>query len=72
MPLVWRLQGHDAFDGEDYPLDGTFADQAAAENAARARLAKLERTQPSASSGGQTGIQDQVFVVRPDGTRYRM
>lgn len=69
---MWRLEGHDRFDGDDYPLDGTYPDQAAAEKAARDRLAELERTQPSASSGGQGGIQDWVYVVRPDGTRYRI
>jgi len=27
--------------------------------------------QPSAVSGGQKGMQDQVFIHRPDGTSYR-
>jgi hypothetical protein len=67
----WRLRGHDTFAGENYPLPGGFRTEKAAQNAARRRLAELERSQPSATSGGQDGIQDQVYVVRPDGTSYR-
>jgi len=34
----------------------------------------LERVQPSRRSGGQQlgGIQDQVYIVRPDGSTYRV
>jgi hypothetical protein len=69
----WRLRGHDTFAGEDYPLPGTYWTEAQAQRAARRRLAELERMQPSASSGGQRpgGIQDRVYIVRPDGTAYR-
>jgi hypothetical protein len=67
----WRLRGHDTFAGEDYPLPGRFWSEASAQRAARRRLAKLEHTQPSATSGGQKGIQDRVLIVRPDGTAYR-
>jgi hypothetical protein len=67
----WRLRGHDTFAGEDYALRGVFWTEKAAQRAARRRLAELERSQPSATSGGQDGIQDQVYVVRPDGTSYR-
>ena len=68
----WRLRGHDTFAGEGYPLPGRFWSEAGAQRAARRHLAKLERTQPSATSGGQKpgGIQDRVFIVRPDGTAY--
>src|SRR5262245_18102138 len=65
----WRLRGYDTFAGEDYPLPGSYWTEAQAQRAARKRLAELERTQPSVSSGGQRpgGIQDQVYIVRPDG-----
>lgn len=31
---------------------------------------ELEIVQPHAMSGGQSGIQDRVYVIRPDGTQY--
>ena len=67
----WKLEGFDTFSSERYDLEGEYDDEAAATQAARDRLKDLEKTQPSAQSGGQNGIQDQVFVVRPDGTKYR-
>lgn len=72
----WKLEGYDTFEGGPdafYPLDGEFATEAEARDAARARLAELEKTQPSATSGGQSqfGIQDQVFIVAPNGRRTR-
>jgi hypothetical protein len=68
----WTLLGYDKFAGEYYPLNGKFATEAEAMPAAKSRLADLERTQPSASSGGQDGIQDQVYIIRPDGTLFRV
>jgi hypothetical protein len=68
---VWMLLGYDAFAREWYPLRGRFSTELAAQRAAKKRLVELERTQPSAVSGGQAGIQDQVYIIRPDGTRYR-
>jgi hypothetical protein len=69
----WTLQGYDTFSREDYPLPGRYRTEAGAKRAARRRLRYLERTQSSALSGGQKefGIQDQVFIVRPDKTDYR-
>lgn len=70
----WSLEGYDTFEGGPdayYPLEGEFDDEQAVQAAARDRLAELEKTQPSSDSGGQGGIQDQVFVVRPDGSKYR-
>ena len=68
----WKLEGFDTFDNEPYSLEGNYDDEAAAKEAARKRLEELEKTQPSATSGGQGrfGIQDQVFIVRPDGSNY--
>jgi hypothetical protein len=72
--LVWHLVGYDTFEGGPdawYTL-GTYLSQYAAERAAAARLRHLERVQPAAQSGGQLyGIQDQVWIARPDGSRYR-
>jgi hypothetical protein len=69
----WRLGGYDTFDRTDYGIDGRYASRAEAEEAARERLAHLERIQPSASSGGQGryGIQDRVYIIAPDGSVSR-
>lgn len=71
---TWRLRGYDTFAGDWYPLEGRYFSEGAALRAARRRLRALERLQPSRSSGGQGpgGIQDQVYVVRPDGTLDRV
>jgi hypothetical protein len=69
----WKLIGHDTFEGADYPLTEHDSEEDAL-RAARDRLCDLEVVQPSASSGGQAdnGIQDRVFIERPDGSRYRV
>jgi len=64
---TWKLRGYDTFAGEWYPLEGIYL----SERAAHKRLRALERSQPPATSGGQEGIQDQVYIVRPDGTMFR-
>lgn len=69
--MSWTLEGYDTFAGEYYDLPGKYETREDAERAASERLQELEREQPSARSGGQTGIQDQVFVIGPDGWRYR-
>ena len=68
MDEQWKLEGYDTFSEESYSLSGNYPDRQSAEAAARKRLLELERTQPTSSSGGQDehGIQDHVFVVRPD------
>lgn len=68
----WKLEGYDTFDRESYPLVGEFETEADAITAAKSRLADLEQTQPSSSSGGQDGIQDRVYVIRRDQTRFRV
>ena len=69
----WKLAGYDTFSNEEYALDGTYPTEAAAKEAAKARLAHLERTQPKAHSGGQSedGLQDRVFIVAPSGSSYQ-
>lgn len=71
MKEPWRLIGHDTFDGDDYSLTEHGSEEEAL-HAAHDRLHALEILQPTYASGGQDGIQDRVYVVRPDGTRYRV
>ena len=73
MPEEWRLRRWDEFEGKYYSLPGSYPTEEAAQQAARERLAELEKTQPSSKSGGQGffGIQDRVYIVRPDGSQYR-
>ena len=68
----WKLQGYDTFAREYYPLDGEFNTEIDAIMAAKSRLADLEQEQPSASIGGQNGTQDQVHIIRSDGTLFRV
>jgi hypothetical protein len=69
---IWKLKGYDTFSKDYYALEGEFATQTQAIVAAQSILAELELEQPSESSGGQDGIQDQVFVIRPDGSMLRV
>ena len=68
----WRLEGWDAFAGHSYPLPGAYSSEQKALRAARAQLSKIERQQPGESSGGQDGIQDQVYIISPNGKRTRV
>lgn len=76
--MTWKMYCVDVFEaahGEDSSYgEETFDDQEAAEKAAQERLAQLEQCQPTERSGGQSviGIQDRVYIVRPDGTKYRV
>lgn len=76
---LYRLEGYDTFSSESYPLGNIgpgdpyrphYDSYGAAMADAQLRLQELNRTQPSA--GGQGGIQDQVFIVHPDGRRERV
>ena len=69
---IWKLQGRDTFAHEDYGIDGEFDSEDEAIAAGKVCLDDLERDQPTASTGGQDGIQDQVYVIRPDGTIFRV
>jgi hypothetical protein len=70
---IWMLQGYDTFAGDRYHLAGPFFSERAARRAAKRELRKIEKMQPTESSGGQgpSGIQDRVYIVRPDGSIYR-
>jgi hypothetical protein len=67
----YKLMGYDTFSAEWYNL-GSYPSETAAQNAAQEKLKENELHQPSSSSGGQSGIQDQVHIQQPDGTRYRV
>lgn len=71
MDTKWKLEGLDTFSGEPYPIQGEYENEKAVYDAAIKKLEELERSQPSATSGGQKGIQDQIFVLTPDGSRFR-
>lgn len=73
MENEWRLFGFDTFAEEDYPIEGKYSSEQEARNAALAYFKEISEGQPSDSSGGQgeLGIQDRVFVERPDGSRFR-
>jgi hypothetical protein len=70
----WYIRGYDTFENQPYSLDGEWDDEAQAVLRAKAHLGQIERTQLSEDSGGQDegGIQDQVWVVRPDGTEFQV
>ena len=69
----WKLEGYDTLEGTSYPLPGKFDDEDQARVGAAKQMDQIEGFQPSETSGGQDlgGIQDQVFIVHPDGTKYR-
>jgi hypothetical protein len=76
---TWKLEGYDTFSNEPYALgrpgsglEPSYPSRDAALAGAHQRLADLERSQPSASSGGQDGIQDRVYLIHPDGHRERV
>lgn len=61
----WHLDGYDTFDGTTYTLAINIDSKRVATMLHQARLRELEKTQPTASSGGQRGIQDKVFIRPP-------
>ncbi len=69
----WKIEGYDTFANEPYPIPGEYNSQGEAHAAASAMAANIEASQPSSSSGGQAaeGIQDRIYIVRPDGEKYR-
>ena len=69
---MYKLRGYDPFSREYYNLDGEYSTYLEALGAARKRLAELEVEQPSEQTGGQDGIQDQVYVLFPDWRQERV
>lgn len=73
----WKLLGYDTFEGGDafyhiqeqgyQPEYSKYEDALAA---AKLRLRELNVTQPDA--GGQSGMQDRVYIEYPDGRRERI
>ena len=70
---MWKIRGYDSFEGAFYDIEGEYPSEEEARQAARKKLQEIETSQPTEDSGGQEdeGIQDRVFIVRPDGTQYR-
>ena len=70
---VYKLEGYDTFECEFYPVPGEYATEDEVKKAACKFMQELEELQPSETSGGQedSGIQDRVYIVKPDGTKYR-
>jgi len=73
MADKWRLVGEDTFSDEYYPVKDGFDSEQEALEAAQSLLKELESSQPTEESGGQSGygIQDHIYIIRPDGSRYR-
>ena len=73
MEGKWKLEAWDVFDAGNYSIPGSYDTEEQAIEAAKIELQELEKLQPTESSGGQseTGVQDRVYIVRPDGTKYR-
>ena len=69
---IWTVEGYDTFSRESYELPGIYFSEEEAVKFALEYLEKLEKQQPKRFSGGQSGIQDQVFVIRPDGSNFRV
>lgn len=68
----WFVEGWDTLGGHSYPISGKHRTEEAALRAAKRYLKKLERMQPSEISGGEDGIQDEVYVRGPDGQNIRI
>ncbi|HZE99528.1 MAG TPA: hypothetical protein VE981_21160 [Planctomycetota bacterium] len=73
MGKSWALIGFDTLANEWYEVS-FFEREAEAARAGLMQLQEIEKTQPTVTSGGQAdyGIQDRVYIQRPDGTRYRL
>ena len=60
--------GWDTLAGEVYSI-GSYFTEAGARRAANRYLRQLKKDQPAEISGP---IQDQVFIVRPDGSEFQV
>jgi len=64
----WRLKGYDAFDEREcsfYPLPGEWESEERVREAAKTQLETFQKSELPAE------LQDQVFIVKPDGDNYR-
>ena len=70
---MWRLEGYDAYSEEPYEIRGEWPTEEKTREAARDHLREIAFYQPEEMAGGQTdeGIQDRIFIIRPDGSKYR-
>ncbi len=68
----WRLEGFDTSAREEYPISGDYDSEADAVAAAENRMEQIEKHPPSVPSGEQEGLQDRIYVVRPDGSKFRV
>ena len=75
-----KIEGYDTFEFKwnvesdpFYPIEGAWETEKEARSAAKIYLTKIEEHQPASKSGGQSafGIQDHIYIVRPDGSKYR-
>ena len=62
----WRLEGFNTFAGEAYSFPDSYRTEAEAVAAGRKKLKEIKKIQ----SDEEGGIQDQVWVIRPDGRGY--
>jgi hypothetical protein len=65
-PKNWRVVCVDAVSGAEKVVGGVFPTEEVAQFAARRRINELAQLQAAAPA------RDQVWVVRPNGERYRM
>jgi hypothetical protein len=65
-PKNWRVIGVPADNGQEYAVGGTYPTENVAVFAAKRRLRELAQLQAA------TPTQDQVWIVRPNGERYRV
>ncbi len=74
MSEVWKIVGYDALEEEFYKMGSEYFDEESAYAAAVAHLESIEESQPSSDSVGEgdESVQDQVFIIKPDGARYRV
>jgi hypothetical protein len=59
---AWTLLYSDTFARESYPMAGRYRTRERALKAARRELRRIEKAQPTHSSG----IQDRIYIVSPD------
>ncbi|MDO8429457.1 MAG: hypothetical protein Q7S88_02410 [Candidatus Daviesbacteria bacterium] len=73
MKEVWNIVGYDTFEESYYRVPGSYLDERSTRLAAKLRLDLLNQTQPPDQTGGQNdeGIQDRIFIQRPNLTLYR-